>query len=120
SGWPALPPRFVVLGAGLGFVNAPLASPAVGVVPPRQAGTASGTNNSFRRVGIATGIAALGAIFQAKAGTPHGAFGGRVPPQAVAQFVSGLNEIILVGAGVAAVGAVLSLVLIRPRDVLQQ
>jgi EmrB/QacA subfamily drug resistance transporter len=120
SSWSSLLPGFVVLGAGIGFVNAPLASTAVGVVPPRQAGLASGTNNTFRQVGIATGIAALGAIFQARAGVPHGAIGGRVPPAAIAHFVSGLNAILLVAAGIAAVGAVLSLALIRPADLVRQ
>ena len=62
----ALIPGFVVAGIGIGFVNAPLASTAVSVVEPRHAGMASGTNNTFRQIGIATGIAALGAIFQSR------------------------------------------------------
>jgi len=120
SRWTALLPGFIVLGAGIGFVNPPLASTAVSVVPPRQAGTASGVNNTFRQMGIATGIAALGAIFQAKAGTPKGALGRRgVSPQAVAHFVAGLNTIFLVSAGVAAAGALLSFTLIRRRDFLR-
>ena len=41
----------------------PLASTAVGVVEPARAGMASGINSTFRQVGIATGIAALGSIF---------------------------------------------------------
>jgi anti-sigma factor RsiW len=32
-------------------------------VPPHQAGMASGTNTTFRQIGIATGIAAFGSIF---------------------------------------------------------
>ena len=40
---------------------------AIGVVEPRRrSGTASGINNTFRQVGIATGIAGLGAIFQSQ------------------------------------------------------
>jgi EmrB/QacA subfamily drug resistance transporter len=62
----ALIPGFVVAGVGIGLVNAPLASTAVSVVEPRRAGMASGINNTFRQVGIATGIAALGAIFQSR------------------------------------------------------
>ena len=62
----ALIPGFVVAGIGIGFVNAPLASTAVSVVEPRHAGMASGINNTFRQIGIATGIAALGAIFQSR------------------------------------------------------
>jgi hypothetical protein len=38
-------------------VNPPLASTAVGVVPPQQAGTASGINSTLRQVGTTTGIA---------------------------------------------------------------
>ena len=62
----ALIPGFLVAGIGIGLVNAPLASTAVSVVEPRHAGMASGTNNTFRQIGIATGIAALGAIFQSR------------------------------------------------------
>jgi hypothetical protein len=63
SGWTHLLPGFIVSGIGVGFVNPPLASTAIGVVEPRRAGMASGINSTFRQVGIATGIAALGAIF---------------------------------------------------------
>jgi EmrB/QacA subfamily drug resistance transporter len=62
----ALIPGFIVGGIGIGLVNAPLAATAVSVVEPRRAGMASGINNTFRQVGIATGIAALGAIFQSQ------------------------------------------------------
>src|SRR5205823_1363339 len=53
SGWTTLLPGFLVGGVGIGLVNPPLASTAVGVVPTQQAGTASGINNTFRQVGIA-------------------------------------------------------------------
>jgi EmrB/QacA subfamily drug resistance transporter len=66
SDWTTLLAGFLVAGVGIGFVNAPLASTAVSVVEPRRAGMASGINNTFRQVGIATGIAALGAIFQSR------------------------------------------------------
>ena len=48
------------------MVNPPLASTAVGVVPPDRAGMASGINSTFRQVGIATGIALLGTLFSNK------------------------------------------------------
>ena len=63
SSWTHLIPGFVVSGLGAGMVNPPLASTAIGVVPPHQAGMASGVNSTFRQVGIAAGIAALGSIF---------------------------------------------------------
>jgi EmrB/QacA subfamily drug resistance transporter len=63
SSWTHLIPGLVVSGLGVGLINPPLASTAVGVVSPRQAGVASGVNSTFRQVGIATGIATLGSIF---------------------------------------------------------
>ncbi len=66
SHWTALLAGFIVSGAGIGLVNPPLASAAIGVVPPQRSGMASGINSTFRQVGIATGIAALGAIFESQ------------------------------------------------------
>ena len=63
SSWTHLIPGMIVGGIGVGLVNPPLASTAVGVVPPQRAGMASGINSTFRQVGIATGIALLGALF---------------------------------------------------------
>ncbi len=105
SRWTHLLPGFIVGGIGIGLVNAPLASTAVSVVEPRRAGMAAGINNTFRQVGIATGIGALGAIFQSKI---HGA--DRVA------FVSALNAILLIAAIVAFCGAVAGLALVRGRD----
>jgi EmrB/QacA subfamily drug resistance transporter len=99
SSWTTLLAGFVVGGIGVGLVSAPLASVAVSVVPPRQAGMAAGVNNTFRQVGIATGIAGLGAILQRQ----H-------------SFVAGLNDILLVAAFVAFAGAVLGLALVRTGD----
>jgi EmrB/QacA subfamily drug resistance transporter len=64
SDWTVLIPGFILAGAGIGLINPPLASTAVGVVHHSRSGMASGINNTFRQVGIATGIAGLGAIFQ--------------------------------------------------------
>jgi len=142
STWTTLLGGFLVAGVGIGFVNAPLAATSVSVVEPRHAGMASGINNTFRQVGIATGIAALGAIFQsqiashlAAAGVPHrlvhpfaqaiasgaGGLPGRVvTPQTVllahSAFISGLNRILVVAAVVLFSGAVLALVLVRQKD----
>jgi EmrB/QacA subfamily drug resistance transporter len=85
SSWTTLLAGFVVGGIGIGLVNAPLASTAVSVVEPRRAGMASGTNNTFRQVGIATGIAALGAIFQDQI-TSHIAASSQVPAGQVHRF----------------------------------
>src|SRR5579884_866587 len=145
AGWTTLLVGFFFTGAGIGFVNPPLASVAVGVVEPRRAGMASGVNSTFRQVGLATGIAALGALFQhrvtsmltARIPGGHGAqlaqavaagearqavahvpqqFRAQALEAARAAFVSGLNEILLVGAFVAVAGAVVALALVRRED----
>ncbi len=149
SGWTALLAGFIVSGAGVGLINPALASTAIGVVPPQRSGMASGINSTFRQVGIATGIAVLGAIFESGlatklapglAGTPAAgqataishavAAGGAgqvlaaVPAGQRAQataaihsaYAATMNDILLVAAIVALVGAVLSLALVRARD----
>ncbi|MEY9877239.1 EmrB/QacA subfamily drug resistance transporter [Streptacidiphilus sp. MAP12-33] len=87
STWTDLIPGFVVSGLGAGFVNPPLASTAIGVVEPERAGMASGINSTFRQIGLATSIAALGSIFatslrhrlgDALAGTPLSAHTGQI------------------------------------------
>jgi len=131
SGWTHLLPGFIVGGIGVGLINPPLASTAIAVVPPRQAGMGSGINSTFRQVGIATGIAGLGALFQATIGsklTPpggsapghdlvaavaSGAFPPGIAPEARAAFVESLGSILTVAAIVALAGAVLVVVLLR-------
>jgi len=114
SDWTVLLPGFIVGGIGIGLVNAPLASTAVSTVRQERAGMASGINNTFRQIGIATGIAGLGAIFASqvdpRAFAPHAGAAAR------ASFVTGLHDILLVGAVVAACGAVLAALLVRSRD----
>ncbi len=69
SHWTHLLPALLVGGVGVGLINPPLASTAIAVVPPRRAGMGSGINSTFRQVGIATGIAALGSIFTSEVRT---------------------------------------------------
>jgi EmrB/QacA subfamily drug resistance transporter len=126
SSWTHLLPGFLISGIGIGMVNPPLASVAVSVVEPRRAGMASGVNNTFRQVGIATGIAGLGAIFQDTISSKlHGVGSAKAVASGAIQqggdvaraaFIDGLNEILLVGAILAFVGAVLAVLLIRGRD----
>jgi EmrB/QacA subfamily drug resistance transporter len=143
--WTALLAGFLVAGGGIGLVNPALATAAIGVVEPRRAGMASGINSTFRQVGIATGIAAWGALFQHRvesAFVREAAHAGLKPPAgtggSVADFIAfggpqrtgdralihvaevafdaGLNHILIVAAIVAFAGAVLSAVLVRPAD----
>jgi EmrB/QacA subfamily drug resistance transporter len=113
--WTTLLPGFILAGVGIGFVNPPLASAAIGVVEPRRSGAASGINSTARQVGTAVGIAALGAILQSKLshGLGAGSLGG---PAAASAYIDALNDLFLVAATVAFVGAASAAVLIRRRD----
>jgi EmrB/QacA subfamily drug resistance transporter len=63
SSWSVLLPGFILSGIGIGITNPVLASATVSVVPPERSGMATGSSSTFRQVGIATGIAGLGALF---------------------------------------------------------
>jgi EmrB/QacA subfamily drug resistance transporter len=69
SEWTALLVGFLLAGAGGGLVNPTLAEAAIRVVPRERAGVATGINNTFRQIGIAVGIAVLGALFQGRVET---------------------------------------------------
>jgi EmrB/QacA subfamily drug resistance transporter len=107
--WTHLLAGMIVAGVGAGLVNVPLAATAIGIVEPARAGMASGINTTFRQVGTATGVAALGAIFASHLNVAS-------PAQLHSGVVDGLNEILLVGAVTAFVAAVATLVLVRQRD----
>ncbi len=112
ASWTHLIVGFVVAGAGAGLVNPPLASAAVGVVAPRDAGVASGISNTARQVGIATAVAALGSVFA------HG-LSHTTAATVGAHFASTLNELLLIAAITALAGGLLALLLLRPRDFVQ-
>ncbi len=140
-------PGFLVAGIGIGITNPGIGQGAIAVVPPAKAGMGSGINTTFRQVGIATGVAALGAVFQAQVasklsgllpGAPAGlseavssggskAAAAAVPASQRAEvvhaakvaFVGGFNEILLIGSIVCFVGAALGFALVRSSDFLQ-
>ena len=114
SHWTVLLPGFLIGGVGIGLVQAPLASTAVSTVRVERAGMASGINNTFRQLGVATGIAALGAIFASKVGSAG--LSGHATAASRGEFISGFHDILLIGAVVAACGAVLATALVRPQD----
>jgi EmrB/QacA subfamily drug resistance transporter len=109
SSWTHLIIGFAVAGAGSGLVNPPLASTAVGVVAPQDAGMASGINTTFRQIGIATSVAALGSIFASR-------IRGATTATLTAHYADSLNVLLLITAVVALVAGVLALGLIRRRD----
>ncbi|MDQ1045421.1 MFS transporter [Streptomyces sp. V4I2] len=77
--WTALLAGQLVTGLGVGLVNPNVVAAAMGAVEPARVGVASGLSNTCRSLGIAVGIASLGAVFadrvrdavhEALAGTP--------------------------------------------------
>jgi EmrB/QacA subfamily drug resistance transporter len=139
SSWTVLIPGLALTGLGIGIANPAIARIGLGVVPPQRSGMASGISNTFRIAGLATGVAALGAIFQQRITTSltttagaHAAALGRVvssagvsaaahgqPKTANAAhsaFVSGLHTIFIIGSVTVALGAALAVVIVRDRD----
>jgi EmrB/QacA subfamily drug resistance transporter len=145
SSWTALLPGMLLMGFGVGIANPAIATIGLGVVPPQRAGMASGISNTCRIGGVATGVAALGAVFQHHLAASLGAQLGR-PAQGLAEalasggtdaaqtlapsqpeilaashqaFVSGTNELLAIGSVVVLLGAIAALALIRARDLHQ-
>jgi hypothetical protein len=108
---------------------------------------ASGINNTMRIAGVATGIAALGAVFQSKISdeivrllpqAPSGFADGvaasgtqaatQAPPQlhdravhvAGVAFTNAFNDILLIGALILFSGALAALALVRQSDFVRQ
>ena len=145
SEWTAILVPGIVMGFGIGLVNPSVAAAALGAAPVRQSGMASGLNSTFRILGVAIGVAALGAIMEsqvssslgaalggaqaglvdvvstgnvgaAAAGAPSG-LADQVSHASSVAFLDGLNTIFLVSAILAFSGAVLAALLVRGRDV---
>ena len=66
STWTHLTAGFVISGIGLGMSSALISQAAMAAVPVEQTGMATGTANTFRQIGLAAGVAALGSIFTAR------------------------------------------------------
>ncbi len=149
SSWTTLLLGFIVAGIGIGTTNPGIGQAAIAVVPVEKSGMGSGINTTFRQVGIATGVAGLGAVFQSQVNSklaetlPHApkglgeavASGGsraveaiKLPPAiqgkaahaADVAFVSGFNSIILIAAILSFAGAIAGFVLTRSEDFVQQ
>jgi EmrB/QacA subfamily drug resistance transporter len=147
SEWTTLLVGFLIAGLGIGIANPGIGQAAIAVVPVEKSGMGSGINTTFRQVGVSTGVAALGAIFQSRVnsklaevlpGAPHGigevvASGGSraavlvaspgerpaVAHAAKVAFIYGFNEIILIAAVLSFVVAALGFFLVRSRDFVQ-
>ncbi len=149
SSWTALLPSMIATGAGMGMFNPPRASLSIAVVEPGRAGMAAGMGETFQQVGVAVGIAGLGALFQNRVtsgftsstggrllGSQAHAFGqavasgggdqlaralparlaGPVDLAARTAFVHSLDQVLLIGSGIAALAALIGFALIRRSD----
>src|SRR3954451_19857271 len=105
SWWIILPGELVAL-IGTGLFNPAMSNVALTVLPAEQSGVAAGTHDTFRQAGIAVGVAALGALIPAQnalnGGSAH-------------EYVTGLHHALLAGAGLAAIGAIATGVMISRR-----
>jgi Major Facilitator Superfamily len=104
-------PGFLIIALGMGFSFVPISIAALAGVPAKDAGLASGLINTSQQIGGALGIAVLSSV--AIAQTNDATKAGDAVPQAL---TTGFQAAFWVGAGVAAVGVLASLVLIRKEE----
>ena len=148
--WTTLLAGFVVAGVGIGFINPPLATTAIGVVEPRRAAPPPASTAPSARWAPRSASPPSARCFQSKvsakldaalanAPLPHRAVNhiaeavssggaeaaargvpapvrGLVADASRRAFIDGLNEILIVAAVVAFVGAALAVLLVRRRD----
>jgi EmrB/QacA subfamily drug resistance transporter len=107
SFWHMLP-GFVLGGIGMSFVMTPMSAAAMGAAPVDKAGVASGVLNTFRQVGVALGIAVMGAILANRAAAA--ARNGADPAHA---FVHGLTVGMRISALICFSAAIAAAVLVR-------
>jgi len=100
-------PGLLVGGAGMAMTMTPSAAAATRAVPVDKAGVGAAVLNAFRQVGGSLGIALMGAIMAHEAA-------GRTSQEA---FMDGFQRSLLVAALIAAAGAVVAFVLVRPHEV---
>ena len=98
------PSLLAAIGLGLAFVTSTIA--AVSGVADREAGLASGLINTSQQVGGALGLAVLSTV-------ANSVTGNSLSPSAL---TDGFQSAFLAGAGIAALGFVATLTLIRGRD----
>jgi EmrB/QacA subfamily drug resistance transporter len=100
SGFGFLAPGFVLMGIGLSLTISPMSTAAMNAVDRTKAGVAGGILSMSRMIGGTLGVAVLGALV----GNPS-------DPR---DFVASLGDGLLIGAIVAATGALVAWTLISP------
>jgi hypothetical protein len=143
--WTVILPAAILLGVSLGLVNPVLANVALSSAPERISGVASGTNDTFRQVAVASGVAGLGAILiglatqritalvpglsgHAAVSLADSAASGALPAALPAPlldaarsgFTHGFDVVAVVGAVLNLAGALAALLLVRDRDLVHR
>ena len=103
----------LVAAVGLGFAFVPQTIAAVSGVAEHEAGLASGLINTSQQVGGALGLAVLSTVAFTQINDAAVASGATPSPSVL---TDGYGDAFLVGAGVALLGLLATLVLIRNRD----
>jgi EmrB/QacA subfamily drug resistance transporter len=116
SSWHPALPGLMLCGLGFGLANPTVASVTLTVAPPELAATATGMSSTFRQVGVASGVAALGAVFDHALADDHPGLTGAALRAAIAEDYSvGLDRVFVISAVIAACGAAAAGVLVRAR-----
>ena len=112
SYWADLFPGFLVLGVAIPFAFVPITIAALAGTKPHEAGLASGLINTSQQIGGAVGIAVLSTIAVTKT-SDELASGTQAPIALTDGFVNAFWA----GAAIAFVGVLVSIFLVRGRDV---
>jgi EmrB/QacA subfamily drug resistance transporter len=111
SYWADLFPGFLILGLAIPFAFVPITIAALAGTKPQEAGLASGLINTTQQIGGAVGIAILSTI--AVSTTDDAVAGGTAVPVAL---TDGFVNAFWAGAGIAFAGLLVSIFLVRGRD----
>jgi EmrB/QacA subfamily drug resistance transporter len=115
SYWADLLPGFLIIGLGIPFAFVPITIAAMAGTKPQEAGLASGLINTTQQIGGAVGIAILSTI--AVSTTDDAVAGGTAVPTAL---TDGFVNAFWAGAAIAFAGLLVSIFLVRGRDLQPQ
>jgi EmrB/QacA subfamily drug resistance transporter len=114
SYWADLLPGFLIIGLGIPFAFVPISIAAFAGTREDEAGLASGLMNTSQQIGGAVGIAILSTVATS---TTTGADAGTALPVAL---TDGFQAAFWTGAGIAVLGVLVSIFLVRGRDLRPQ
>jgi EmrB/QacA subfamily drug resistance transporter len=115
SYWADLFPGFLILGIAIPFAFVPITIAALAGTKPQEAGLASGLINTTQQIGGAVGIAILSTV--AVSTTDDATANGTAVPVAL---TDGFVNAFWVGAAIAFAGVLVSIFLVRGRDLRPQ